>query len=92
MLKWERLGEKQVVGAGTWSSILDTLSLTWPVIHPIRDEEWAAGHMSRVKKIGWGYKTGNHQHIDGIYSHEIRCDYKGGDYTEQIQVLGTLNI
>lgn len=83
-----------MVGAGTWSSILNMLTLTCPVIHPIRDEEWAAGHMSRVKKIGpgWGYKIGNHQHIDGIYSHEIRCDYKGGDYIEQIQVLGTLNI
>ena len=83
-----------MVGAGTWSSILDMLTLTCPVIHPTRDEEWAAGHMSRVKKIGpgWGYKIGNHQHIDGIYSQEIRCDYKGGDYIEQIQVLGTLNI
>lgn len=66
MLKWERLGEKQVVGARTWSSILDTLSLTCPVIHPIRDEEWAAGHMVELKiGLGWGYKTGNHQHIDG---------------------------
>lgn len=28
--------------------------------------------MSEVRKISWlGYKTGNHQHIDGIYSHEI---------------------
>ena len=52
MLKWERLGEKQVVGAGTWSSILDMLSLMCPVIHLIRDEEWAAAHINRVKKIG----------------------------------------
>ena len=57
---------------------MDILSLTCHVIYPIRNKEWAAGYMSRVKEIGpgWGYKIGSRQHIDGIYSHEIRCDYQ----------------